>query len=450
MSTHETSDPIHLSFSRKISRRTFSVTAIGLGLSASAAGSLLTACGSDTNGSGQSSSGQITVWTWPDNDKTFAKTIPIFNRQFPQIKVKVQAYGTNYHDKLLAAIVAGTGPDVAMVEISNVAKFKSKPGFVDLAQAPYSVGQYKNNYAPYSWGYVSDQKTGRIFALPKNTGPGAMFYRRDLFEKAGLPTDPAKVHELLRDWDSFLTVGKALTVKGSQWMTSSPGMIFNTIIAEAGLSYYDAQGNLQIDKPAFRDALQYAQKAWDAGLISPFADWSAEWGAALGNGTVATHFWGNWFGGLLKSTYAKGTDGKWGVAYAPAYTGNTAYDSGGDFIGILETSNNKAAAWEFCKFVTQDPGSLQTMYSANDLYPAWAPALSANWINVPDPFYAGQQVNATFSKVQAQMVPPVTNPHDPIVNSVLANALADVTRGNVSVSDALTKAEQQIKAQTGQ
>src|SRR4030088_232459 len=78
MSTHETSDPIHLSFSRKISRRTFSVTAIGLGLSASAAGSLLTACGSDTNGSGQSSSGQITVWTWPDNDKTFAKTIPIF------------------------------------------------------------------------------------------------------------------------------------------------------------------------------------------------------------------------------------------------------------------------------------------------------------------------------------------------------------------------------------
>ena len=50
----------------------------------------------DGGGSGSSSnggnSGQITVWTWPDNDKTFAKTVPIFQQKFPGIKVNVQAF----------------------------------------------------------------------------------------------------------------------------------------------------------------------------------------------------------------------------------------------------------------------------------------------------------------------------------------------------------------------
>src|SRR5262249_45221610 len=117
----------------RISRREFTTKTIALGLSATAMGALLDACGGDSSGTG-SNSAQITVWTWPDNDKTFAKTVPIFQKKFPNIKVNVQAFdATSYHDKLLAAIVAGSGPDVAMVEIGNVAKFKGKPGFVDLS-----------------------------------------------------------------------------------------------------------------------------------------------------------------------------------------------------------------------------------------------------------------------------------------------------------------------------
>jgi ABC-type glycerol-3-phosphate transport system substrate-binding protein len=167
------------------------------------------------------------------------------------------------------------------------------------------------------------------------------------------------------------------------------------------------------------------------------------------NGTIATYLYGNWFGGLLKSVYAKGTDGKWGVTDAPAFQGNSAYDSGGDFIGILETSQNKAAAWNFIKFVTQDPDSLKTMYLSNDLYPAWSPALTQQWLNTSDTFYSGQQVNKIFSQVQEKMTPPVTNPNDPIVSSVMTSALQDLTQGNLSVDAVLDKAEQQIKAKTG-
>jgi hypothetical protein len=59
-------------------------------------------------------------------------------------------------------------------------------------------------------------------------------------------------------------------------------------------------------------------------------------------------------------------------------------------------------------------------------------------------------VNQVFSQVQQKMVPPITNPNDAIVNTVITTMLSDLTRGNLSIDAALSKAKQQIKAQTGQ
>ena len=94
----------------KISRRGFVKRAAALGLSGVAISAFLDACGSSSTTTSSATSGQITVWTWPDNDKTFAKTIPIFNKIYPKIKVSVQAFpnaDTDYANKLLTAILAG-------------------------------------------------------------------------------------------------------------------------------------------------------------------------------------------------------------------------------------------------------------------------------------------------------------------------------------------------------
>lgn len=431
-----------------MSRRRFTRSTIGLGVSSLAVASLLQACG---GGSGDASSGEITVWTWPDNDKTFEKTTPIFEKKFPDIKVKVQAFdNTTYHDKLLAAIVAGSGPDVAMVEIGNVAKFKGKPGFVDLSEEPYNAAQYEQNYAHFSWSYVVDEQTRKIFTLPKNTGPGGFFYRRDIFEQAGLPSEPDAVQTELKDWDAFIEIGKKIAVADKQWMVGVPAQIYNTMRAQAGVSNYDASGNLQLRHEASLAALEHTQEAWKAGLISPFEEWSAEWTGAIQNGTIATFLYGNWFGGLLKDVYASDAAGKWGIANAPAYNSTTAYNSGGDFIGILTTSAKKQAAWEYIKFVTQDSESLETMYLSNDLYPAWEPALQEEWLNTVDAYYKDQQINQIFSSVQETMVPPVTHENDPVVGTAIGTLLSDITKGNMDIPSALDKAEQQIAAKTGQ
>lgn len=413
-----------------------------LGVAAGTA-ALAAGCGLSRDGALGDGTGQITVWTWPDNDRTFLQTIPSFERRFPDIKVRVQGFSGNFNSKLLGALVSGTGPDVAMVEITNVSNFQNKPGFVDLAQKPFGAGAVAGKYADFSWKYVTDDDSRRIFALPKNTGPGGMFYRRDLFQAADLPAEPADVQESMRDWPAFVAAGRKLAVRGERWLLDDPGQLVAVLRNQAGLSYFDESGTPQLDDDIVADALEFAIELRKTGLMAPDMS-SQERGAAINEGKIATFFSGNWFGGLIKAQYAPDSAGRWGVALAPATEGVSAFNYGGDFIGVLQASTNQLAAWEFVKWVTQDPASLSAMY-ARDLYPAWKPAWDSDWINKPDPFYANQNVNTVFSEVSATMKPPVTNPNDAIANTALSTAVNDVVHGVRSIRSALQRAQAQVE-----
>ncbi len=431
----------HVGGGQHLSRRRFLSVGAGLGVGAFA----LAGCGGGSDDSGKVG-GQITVWTWPDNDKTFEKTIPIFEKKHPGTKVKVQAFAADqYNNKLLATLVSGSGPDVAMVEITNVAKYKGKPGFVNLAEKPYDAAKSAGDYADFSWNYVFDKDKDSAFVLPKNTGPAGLFYRRDVFESVDLPTEPDEVNDAFKTWDDYLAEGKKVAVKNERWLVDTPMSIVQAIRAQAGLSYFDESGSCQLTAPEMEEAVDHARQAHDAGLVSPFEDWSQEWGAAIQSGTVATFLSGNWFGGIVKSVYAPKSAGKWGVSFAPAFEGNAAFNSGGDFIGVLESSKNKATAWAFARFVTQDPDSLKTMYKANDLYPAWKPVLEEPWMNEADSFYAGQNVNEVFESVSNDMKTPITNPDDAAAVDALADAVTDVVKGKATTKAALAAAKKRVE-----
>src|SRR3954451_16382010 len=68
-------------------------------------------------------SGAISVWTWPNNDRTFAALLPAFNKAYPNIKVEVQGFPAakmGYLNNLQRAMLSGSGPDVAMLEINMI------------------------------------------------------------------------------------------------------------------------------------------------------------------------------------------------------------------------------------------------------------------------------------------------------------------------------------------
>src|SRR5918999_4554910 len=91
--------------SRGVTRRHLLGAAAG-----AAAGAALAGCGLSRDGALGDGTGEIMVWTWPDNDRTFLETIPAFERKFPRIKVNVQgfsgAFGGSYNTKVLGALVS--------------------------------------------------------------------------------------------------------------------------------------------------------------------------------------------------------------------------------------------------------------------------------------------------------------------------------------------------------
>ncbi|ODT47845.1 extracellular solute-binding protein [Devosia sp. 63-57] len=394
-------------------------------------------------------SGTINVLTWPNNDRTFQALLPAFNAAYPNITVNIQGIpqaNNAYLNAVQRAMLAGGGTDVAMIEIGMMALLRDKPQWVDLAQAPYNAGEFINDFAGFTVANVT-LPDGKISALPKHTGPGGMFYRSDIFGEAGLPTDPTEVSALFADWNTFLEEGKKLAVPNERWLIGNGEEIVRAYIAQKGVSYFNADGQLQLDDPAFREALELVKTAGEAGLISPFTAWSPEWQGAFQRGQLATVLYGNWFGGLLKRAYATDQSGKWAVTQAPGVDGKRSFNSGGDYIGILEGSQNKEAAWAFVKWLVTNDESLKQQYQNDDLYPAYTPAGTADWINFEDPYYAGENVNTIFAPVQAEMTPFTLNALDNNVYTALGTAINNVARGVQSVDDALAAIKAEVEAQ---
>lgn len=394
-------------------------------------------------------SGTISVWTWPNNDRTFAALMPTFNKAFPNIKVNVQGFPANnnvYLNTLQRAMLSGSGPDVAMIEIGMMALLRQRPQWEDLSKPPYDAGKLMASFAPFTVANVT-MADGKIVALPKHTGPGGLFYRRDIFKEAGLPVDPDSVSKLMGNWDDFIAAGKKIAVANQRWMIGDGQQIVQAYMGQRGFNYFDKDGKLQFDTPAFHQAMEIVKKATDAGLISPFTPYSPEWQGAYTKGQIATALSGNWFGGLLKRAYATDQSGKWGVATAPAASGGThAFDRGGDYIGILKTSNNKAAAWAFIKWLVTSDQALQLQFEHDDLYPAWLPAGKASWMNYKDPYYDGENVNSVFAPVQADLTPIALDPHDPVASNAETTAVDNVVKGVMSIDQAIAQAVAAVKA----
>lgn len=394
-------------------------------------------------------SGQIDVWTWPNNDRTFEALMPLFNEVYPNVEVEIQGYpnaNNVYLNTLQRALMSNSGPDVAMLEIGMIAQMRDRPQMVDLGEAPYNAGDMADEFADFTWQNVLGEE-GKIAALPKHTGPGGLFYRADIWEEAGFDPAPEAMAELLSDWDAFLEAGKQVAVPNERWVVGSGEEIVRTYIAQHGVHYFDEDGNHNFDDPAFIEAFELVGEFAEAGLISPFSAWTPEWQGAFARGQLASVTYGNWFGGLLKRAYATEDDGLWRVTFAPAApNGVRAFNSGGDYIGVVRGTDNPDAAWAFATFIVSNARALEQQYQSDDLYPAYLPATESDWINFEDPYYGGQNVNEIFAEVQSSMVPFTLNEADSIALPAIQTAVDNVVRGVMSPEEALQQAKEQVEA----
>ena len=148
-------------------------------------------------------SGEITVWSWNIAAEALDMLVPDFNKQYPDVKVTVQNMGhADVRDKALAGCAAGGTdlPDVVTIENGEAEVYWARfpDCFVNLTEL--GVEKYKSAFPEFKWPEL--MAGDAIYSLPWDSGPAIVFYRRDLYQQAGV--DPAKIET----WDDFLEAGK--------------------------------------------------------------------------------------------------------------------------------------------------------------------------------------------------------------------------------------------------
>ena len=384
----------------------------------------------------------ITVAVFSSLDRSTRAALPRWEKLHPDVKIKLVSLSlVDYHNAMITALAAGSNlPDVMAVEFGHIGRFAESGGLEDLGAAPYHGRPLLSRLLRFT-GPQATSGGGALAAIPTDVGPGTLFYRKDILDRAGVTEA-----ELTRSWESFIEAGKKVrAATGAHLIAQANDMM--DIFIRANLKdgegiYFDRQGNVLVDTPRFARAFELARAARAAGIDARVTRQSSEWAEGFRRGTIASLMGGAWLAGLLDSWIAPGTRGRWRSAQLP---GGAFASWGGSFYAIPRKAEHKAEAWEFIKFMCFDREQQLEAFKSLDAYPALIAASDDPFFDAPVPFLGGQRARQIW-KVAAARIPGIAvNKLDPIAVDVVAAELEQVLEQDKDVKQALADAKGQIE-----
>jgi len=391
--------------------------------------------------------GRIEVWSWNIAAEALKSVIPGYNRRCPGVDVFVNMTGANMQTRFFLSLSARTGgPDVMQLQNREGPLYSQSGRLTDLTLV---AAKYEKEFAPAFWRNVVNN--GRIFAIPWDMGPCAVFYRRDLFEKFGV--DPLSIET----WDDFIEVGKRMLKQsgGKTKMLHLPKSnylesFFEIMLQQNCGQVFDDEGRLAINSEQSLQALRTIRKLIDSDIGSAAEPWSAEMFASLQNDSVATIPMAVWFGGTIKLQAPK-MAGKWGVFRLPALEpgGSRVSNLGGSILVIPDQCANKEAAWAYVEYaLCTVEGQLQ-QYKTQDLFPSLMTAYDDPFFEEPDPYFAGQKARRLFA-TEIERIPTLNRTHNwNEAEGYLGQALSAWAGENTSPEEFLNRIEGKMALRMG-
>jgi len=347
----------------------------------------------------------LEFWGFADNrNKWYEAMAQEFKKIHPNVTINIRSFPyEEMHNRLLTALVAGIGaPDIADVEISRMGQFV-KGGAVGFVPLNDLIGDEINNLyvasatAPWTW-------QGQIYGIGNELNAVLMFYRWDLYEKAGL-ANPGST------WEEFIENGKKLAATGVKTLAiDDQGWSYWWIIASAGNGFFDADGNVSADNEFGRRTMQLLYDMLHTYEIAMFAPRDAAYYGAMQQDAFAVHLGAPWYQGFMKDNAAS-LAGKWMLQPLPLFadgSGAPTATFGGTGTVITRQSKYPQIAWEFIKFANLTVDGQLLAFDMANLFPTYMPAWSDDRLYRTDDYFSGQRPAAIIREV-APKIPPLHN-----------------------------------------
>jgi multiple sugar transport system substrate-binding protein len=385
----------------------------------------------------------LTVAAYPSVDEIIKTALVEWKKKHPDVEIKVvgREYA-DHHTAMTTALATATSlPDVMTIEYGYLGRFAQSGALEDLNQPPYRASDLTQKIVPFAVAQARTQAFGQV-AMPTDIGPGAMFYRNDLAQKAKV-----KDSELTESWDSFIESGKKIKSATGAYLVAHARDVKDIVIrtaipANEGV-YFDAQGQSVVgSSPRFQKAFELAKKIRSEGLDAKINAWSGEWGESLKRGNVSVQMMGAWLGGHLSNWLAPNTAGLWRSTVLPE---RAATSWGGTFYAIPKKAENKELAWDLISYLTLNRKQQQIAFEKFNAFPALLEAQSGPFFEQPVPFLGGQKARLEWKSTAAQIKPTRVFKHDTIAEEIVNAELDLVLLKGKPVEKALKDAHEQIQ-----
>ena len=323
-------------------------------------------CGGSPSSSDQTENGdQVTLVYWTSQnpqERAWADLLVArWNEANPTIQVVAQPIpaGQSSEEVLLAAIVAGTTPDLCsniwpgilydFIRARGVLALDPLVGF-DSVMAARVPAELRERFR-------SDD--GHFYQIPWKTNPIMMLYNVDLFREAGLERPPRTYSEYL-DAAGRITADTDGNGSDDLWMGARDirpiwwQRYFDVyplyVAASGGQTLFDRQGRLAMDDEALRDVFGFLQELYASGHYPR----STLQGNAFAQRRIATEFTGPWTGGWLLEN---APDVNFDFAPVPVpddYAGESV--TYGDYknIAIFATTAHPEESWLFARYLVSE------------------------------------------------------------------------------------------------
>lgn len=334
---------------------------------------LLAACGAGTTGGQPEQPAQRTAapasitFMNRGGREAFAvhdKVVAAFMEKNPTIKVSTEpVVEGSWSAKLTTLLASGTAPDTVMCAFGDFLSFCKRGDLVELESYLAKDREVRSaDWIPLA--LESMKYKGKIFNMPYNGGTYALFFNKEIFDKA-----KTKYPDDTWTWDKYIEVATQLTTDakgvhaheagfdgynvvtyGSHNIQSDPSWWY-WVWTNGAEVFASSNKEANFKDAKVLDAIQWIadthkRRIWPSVLVKD----ATTVGIRTGNAAMAT--WGHWQVARVRTDPFK-----WDVAPMPKtkdgrrialgwYSGN----------GMVRGTKQPDAAWEFLKFFGGGPG----------------------------------------------------------------------------------------------
>lgn len=331
---------------------------------------------------------EVVIWSYYND---FDAIISKFNEKYPDIKVKVESFTyDSYLDKFLDALITGEVPDLMIIDSTHYGQFNSIEGLQDLKEL--GVEKYQNDFDKELWDLGLSINGKEMLGIPFASAPRLTYYRADIMEKYGFPSDPQELGTYMENPENWLNIARTLkkdNINIIQWAADP------VTFTAAGYGSFDRELNYVKSNDAFKTAIDVARQGREESLPSYIDLWSETGQKALRDGEFAMLYLGSW-GAKEIENWVPDQAGKWRATRLPL---NIYGWNNSTIMSMTKQSKNKEDAYKFLEFFCFEYASETSLGSVSGYLPL---RNNPKAIEYENPFLGNQKEQALYEDIMAK------------------------------------------------